>query len=86
MITSAFHNTNSLTSDLTPNPIQIIPDPNHCLTSDTYKIFHPDTILTQVNIFRDKSRCLVRYTIKDHYFDMVPRTYINKSKDLCSSS
>lgn len=50
----------------------MLPEWDYCIRSDTYKYFHPDTVLQDVNLVREKAYEIPKRIVKETYFDLIP--------------
>ncbi|CAD8208080.1 unnamed protein product [Paramecium octaurelia] len=59
------------------NSLLVQPENDYCIHSDTYKYYHPDSIMLDTYTFREYSG-LVKQALQQHFFDVLPNVTLHK--------
>ncbi|CAD8200294.1 unnamed protein product [Paramecium pentaurelia] len=59
------------------NSILVQPQHDYCIQSDTYKYYHPNSIMMDTYTFREYSG-LVKQALQQHFFDVLPNVTLYK--------
>ncbi|CAK61412.1 unnamed protein product (macronuclear) [Paramecium tetraurelia] len=64
------------------NSLLVQPENDYCIRSDTYKYYHPDSIMMDTYTFREYPG-LIKQALQQHFFDVLPNVTLHKrNKDL----